>query len=35
VEYVAPLKADANLMRSALENLLGNAWKFTSHHPAA
>jgi light-regulated signal transduction histidine kinase (bacteriophytochrome) len=24
-------KADAGLMRAALENLLGNAWKFTGH----
>ncbi|HEX9048147.1 MAG TPA: GAF domain-containing protein [Verrucomicrobiae bacterium] len=27
--------ADAGLMRIALENLLGNAWKFTSQKPAA
>jgi PAS domain S-box-containing protein len=26
---------DATLIRAALENLLGNAWKFTSKHPAA
>jgi PAS domain S-box-containing protein len=26
---------DANLLRVVLENLLGNAWKFTSKHPAA
>jgi PAS domain S-box-containing protein len=26
---------DANLMRVVLENLLGNAWKFTGRHPAA
>jgi PAS domain S-box-containing protein len=26
---------DANLIRVALENLLGNAWKFTSRHAAA
>ena len=25
--------ADPNLLRIALENLLGNAWKFTSRHP--
>jgi PAS domain S-box-containing protein len=27
--------ADPILMRVVLENLLGNAWKFTSHHPTA
>lgn len=27
--------ADTNLMRVVLENLLQNAWKFTSHHPTA
>ncbi len=27
--------ADNNLMRVVLENLLQNAWKFTSHHPTA
>jgi PAS domain S-box-containing protein len=27
--------ADANLLRIMLENLLGNAWKFTSKHPGA
>jgi PAS domain S-box-containing protein len=26
--------ADENLMRIVLENLLGNAWKFTGHQPA-
>jgi signal transduction histidine kinase len=26
---------DANLMRVVLENLLGNAWKFTSRHATA
>jgi PAS domain S-box-containing protein len=26
---------DANLMRVVLENLLGNAWKFTARHPTA
>jgi signal transduction histidine kinase/ligand-binding sensor domain-containing protein len=28
-------KADLNLMRVVLENLLGNAWKFTGKHSAA
>ncbi|HJV27824.1 MAG TPA: PAS domain S-box protein [Aromatoleum sp.] len=27
--------ADPRLMRVVLENLLGNAWKYTSHHPRA
>jgi light-regulated signal transduction histidine kinase (bacteriophytochrome) len=39
VEFViAPgimARADAQLMRAVLENLLGNAWKFTSKAPAA
>lgn len=26
---------DPGLMLVAMENLLGNAWKFTSHHPHA
>ena len=26
------LTGDARLMRSVMENLLGNAWKFTAHH---
>jgi len=29
------VNADGNLLRSALENLLGNAWKFTSKHSHA
>lgn len=39
VEFViAPglmVKADENLMRIMLTNLLGNAWKFSSKHPTA
>jgi len=39
VEFViAPnlvVNGDLNLLRVALENLLGNAWKFTSKHPQA
>jgi light-regulated signal transduction histidine kinase (bacteriophytochrome) len=29
------VSADPRLLRIALENLLGNAWKFTSKHPKA
>jgi PAS domain S-box-containing protein len=29
------VNADAGLMRTVLENLLGNAWKYTSKHPSA
>ncbi len=39
VEFIiAPglmVKADENLMRIVLANLLGNAWKFSSKHPTA
>jgi light-regulated signal transduction histidine kinase (bacteriophytochrome) len=35
VEPGLAVMADARLMRSVLENLIGNAWKFTSHAPAA
>lgn len=29
------VQADKHLMQAVLQNLLGNAWKFTSHHPSA
>jgi signal transduction histidine kinase len=39
VDLVAPdtleARADPNLVYVALENMIGNAWKFTSHHPTA
>jgi len=39
VEFIIPpeliVSADSNLMHIALENLLGNAWKFTSKHLTA
>jgi len=39
VEFaIAPgllVNADADLLRAVLENLLGNAWKFTSKHAQA
>ena len=39
VEFVAPeqivVRADLNLIRVALENLIGNAWKFTSKQEKA
>jgi signal transduction histidine kinase len=39
VEFVIPknlpFRGDPNLMLAALENLLGNAWKYTSRKPAA
>jgi light-regulated signal transduction histidine kinase (bacteriophytochrome) len=34
VPHIA-VRADPTLLRTALENLLGNAWKFTSGKPAA
>jgi signal transduction histidine kinase len=30
-----PVEADTALMRIAVDNLLRNAWKYTSHHPRA
>jgi PAS domain S-box-containing protein len=35
VEPGLAVMGDARLMRSVLENLIGNAWKFTSHRPEA
>lgn len=35
VEPGLAVRGDARLMRSVLENLVGNAWKFTSHRPQA
>lgn len=35
IKQPAPANADAGLMRIALDNLLRNAWKYTSHHQLA
>ncbi|MDB6013546.1 MAG: putative multi-sensor signal transduction histidine kinase [Gammaproteobacteria bacterium] len=35
IEKPLPVEADDGLMRVLLENLLGNAWKFTANVPAA
>lgn len=39
IEFIAPqsilVRADLNLMRVAMDNLIGNAWKFTSKHASA
>src|SRR6202012_5772933 len=39
VEFVLaptmPVCADPSLIRVVMENLIGNAWKYTSHHPTA
>jgi light-regulated signal transduction histidine kinase (bacteriophytochrome) len=35
VEPALSVMGDVRLMRSVMENLLGNAWKFTSRQPAA
>lgn len=32
---VPPVEADTALMRVVIDNLLRNAWKYTSHHPKA
>ncbi len=32
---LAPVEADSGLMRIALDNLIRNAWKYTSHHESA
>jgi signal transduction histidine kinase len=33
IDNLPPIEADAALVRIALDNLLRNAWKYTSHHP--
>lgn len=35
VDHPIPMTGDPRLLRILLENLLGNAWKFTSHTPDA
>ena len=35
IAALPPVEADAALMRIALDNLMRNAWKYTSHHPSA
>lgn len=35
IEEGLTAEGDARLLRIALENLIGNAWKFTSNHPRA
>ena len=35
IANLPPVEADAALVRIALDNLLRNAWKYTSHHPQA
>jgi light-regulated signal transduction histidine kinase (bacteriophytochrome) len=35
IDNLPPIEADAALVRIALDNLLRNAWKYTSHHPRA
>ena len=35
IEDCPEIQADANLMRVVIDNLLRNAWKYTSHHPQA
>ncbi|HTV07848.1 MAG TPA: ATP-binding protein [Candidatus Aquilonibacter sp.] len=35
ISDLPPVEADAGLMRIVVDNLLRNAWKYTSHHPKA
>ena len=35
IEPGMTVTADPVLIKNALENLIGNAWKFTSKHPSA
>src|SRR5207253_10957331 len=35
IEDTPPVKGDVRLLTDVLQNLLGNAWKFTAHTPDA
>jgi len=35
IQSCAPVQGDSRLLHIALDNLLRNAWKYTSHHPQA
>jgi signal transduction histidine kinase len=35
IAQLPPVEADEGLIRVALDNLIRNSWKYTSHHPAA